>query len=265
MNEIITSKNNPNIKYTKKLLTQPRFRKDESAFVIEGVRLCCDALGSAVEVQTVFYTEKCLIKFTNIVNEIIGSAKNSFTVSEEVVKLISDTDAPQGLVCVCKNGELHEQIDFAKNIVLLENIQNPSNLGSILRTCDAMNAKNIIISGDSCDIYSPKVLRGSMGAVFRLNVKVSEDFQKSLLDLKSKNYKIYATVPSQNAKILGESEVFNEKSAVVFGNEGVGVTDKTLSLCDEKITIPMNRNSESLNVSVAAGIVIWEMAKKGGF
>lgn len=263
MNEVITSRNNLNIKYAKKLLSLSSFRKEEGAFAIEGVRLCADAINSGVEVRTVFYTKKCLDKFHETIFNIIDSSQKNFEVSEDVMKCISDTDTPQGIVCICKIKILQSEIDYSKSLILLENIQNPSNLGSIFRTCDALGLKNVVISGNSCDIYNPKVLRGSMGAIFRLNVKIEENFLKFLSDLKNKNYKIYATAPSDDAEILGKEKIFSKKCAVVFGNEGNGITEEIFLNSDAKLTIPMNSNAESLNVSTAVGIIVWEMIKGG--
>ncbi len=262
MNDKISSKANANIKYAKKLLSSSAFRKKERAFLLEGVRLCGDALKSGVKFKTVFFTEKSKEKFPKIINSLIDNAENSFETAEDVIRLISDTDTPQGVVCICEklssNGGSRE---YSDKIVMLENVQNPSNLGSIFRTCDALGIKDVIISGDSCDIYNPKVLRGSMGATFRLNINMCEDFRDCVSELVASGYKVYATVPSNDAKALGEDNLFSGKCVVVFGNEGNGVTPETIDLCTDKLTIPMTENAESLNVSVAAGIVIWELTK----
>lgn len=262
MNDKISSKANANIKYAKKLLSSSSFRKKERAFLLEGVRLCDDALKSGVKFKTVFFTEKSKEKFPRIINSLIDEAENSFATAEDIIKLISDTDTPQGVVCICEklssNGGSRE---YSDKLVMLENVQNPSNLGSIFRTCDALGIKDVIISGDSCDIYNPKVLRGGMGSTFRLNINICEDFRDCISELVTSGYKVYVTVPSDDAKALGKDNLFGEKCAVVFGNEGNGVTPKTIDLCTDKLTIPMTENAESLNVSVAAGIVIWELIK----
>ncbi|MBR2734976.1 MAG: RNA methyltransferase [Clostridia bacterium] len=262
MNDKISSKSNANIKYAKKLLSLASFRKKEKLFLLEGVRLCGDALKSGLKFKTVFFTEKCREKFPKIIDSLMENAENSFETIEDIIKLISDTDAPQGVVCICEMS-IPQGVDekHGDKLVMLENIQNPSNLGSIFRTCDALGVKDVIISGDSCDIYNPKVLRGSMGAVFRLNIKICEDFRGFVSELVNRGYKIYAAVPSSDAETLGGDNIFSEKSAVIFGNEGNGITSETIDLCTGKLTIPMTKNAESLNVAVAAGIVIWELIK----
>lgn len=262
MNDKISSKTNANIKYAKKLLTSASFRKKEESFLLEGVRLCDDALKSRVRFKTVFFTEKCREKFSEIINSLIDKSENAFEITEDIIKIISDTDTPQGVVCICEMPLSDEKSGkYLDKLVMLENIQNPSNLGSIFRTCDALGVQNVIISGDSCDIYNPKALRGSMGATFRLNINICEDFRSCISALIKSGYKVYATIPSNDAEILGTDNLFSEKCAVIFGNEGNGITPETINLCTGRLTIPMTENAESLNVSVAAGIVIWEFTK----
>ncbi len=267
--EFLSSKNNDNIKYAKKLMLSGSFRKSEGKFLAEGIRICNEVLENNIEIDTVFYTKICYEKHKEFLDKIVCQSLKSFVVTEEIIKLISDTCTPQGVACVCNQKKMGDVNFFnSDNLILLENIQNPSNMGSIFRTCDALNVNNVIISNDSCDIFSPKVLRGSMGSVLRINSIVSENFTDTINDLKINGFKVYATSPSGDAFELGKFEFSKENSdkkiAVVLGNEGNGVTDKTMSICDKKLKIPMNPRSESLNVSVAAGIIIWEMVKNGG-
>ena len=262
MNDKISSTTNSNIKYAKKLLTSASFRKKEKSFLLEGVRLCDDALKSGVKFRTVFFTKKVMEKFPESLSLLVENSENSFETTQEIISIISDTDTPQGVVCVCDMPPLWMGNGmYSDKLVMLENIQNPSNLGSIFRTCDALGIQNVVISGDSCDIYNPKVLRGSMGATIRLSINVCEDFRGFISELIENGYKVYATVPTNDAKTLGTDNLFGKKCAVVFGNEGSGIMDETINLCTDKLTIPMTENAESLNVSVAAGIVIWELTK----
>ena len=263
MKDIISSKSNANIKYAKKLLTSAAFRSNENAFLVEGIRLCGEALKSGIKFKMIFFTEKCQSRNPQEIEDLCADSPKSYIVGEDIIKLISDTDTPQGIVGVCEMMCNEENVVNSDKLVLLENIQNPSNLGSIFRSCDALGIKEVVISADSCDIYNPKVLRGSMGAVFRLNIRIVQNFADIVSKMRNDGYDVYATVPSHEAEILGSTSFFGEKCAVVFGNEGNGITPKTISLCTKKLTIPMSANAESLNVSVAAGIVIWEMTKGG--
>ncbi len=262
MTSEITSKENANIKYAKKLLSSAKFRKEENAFLIEGVKLCGDAFQNRVSIQKVFYTKKCFEKFENVVSSIIKSSESSFMVSQSIIETISDTNTPQGIVCICKCESKKSDETECEKIILLENIQNPSNLGSILRTCDALGISMVAVSQNSCDVYNPKTLRGSMGAVFRLNIILFEDSVKFIKNLQKNNFKIYATVLDDNVSLTGNIK-FVGKIGIVFGNEGSGLAEEIIEACDEKMTIPMSNSAESLNVSVAAGIVIWEITNRG--
>lgn len=265
MKDIISSKSNSNIKYAKKLLTSASFRKKENAFLVEGTRLCGEALKNGIKLKMIFFTEKCQIRATKEIRDLCEACPKNYIVTEDIIKFISDTDAPQGVVGVCEMTYNEVASIESDKLVLLENIQNPSNLGSIFRSCDALGVRNVIISGDSCDIYNPKVLRGSMGAVFRLNIRATNNFADVVSKMMSEGYIVYATVPTKDAEILGKTNLNDRKCAVIFGNEGNGVTPKVISLCSKKLTIPMSENAESLNVSVAAGIIMWEMMKGGKY
>lgn len=261
----ITSKDNLHIKRARKILDSSKFRKQEGCFLVEGVRMCEEAFKNGNQITEVFYTEKCFEKFSDIVSKISKASEKSFIINEKISRFISDTDTPQGIFCICK---LPENITFDTNnsnrIVLLENIQNPSNLGSILRTCDALGINTVAVSQGSCDVYNSKVLRGSMGAIFRLDICFFENTTKFIRELQEeKGFKIYATVPHDDSMILGTTD-FKGKCGVILGNEGNGLSAEAIDECFGKITIPMNKQAESLNVSVAAGISIWEMINRGG-
>lgn len=262
----ISSKNNETVKNVRKLLNSAKYRNSEKKFVIEGIRLCEEAVKSNVEVTQIFYTQKNFEKFSDLISEI--SQKNDvreFLVNEDVMKSMSDTEAPQGIVCVCNFVDKFvnmSKIETYSNIILLENLQNPSNLGSILRSLNAFNIDFVGISFDSCDIYNPKVLRGSMGAIFKLNIMKITEFSEFISLLKAKKITVCGTVPDENAENITALNDLGKK-AVILGNEGNGISDETLDLCDKKMTIPMNPSCESLSVAVAAGIVAWEMSGKG--
>ena len=259
----ISSKSNENIKYISKLMSSSKTRKKEGVFLVEGIRLCEEALKNFAVITKIFYTSKCYEKFNCLIEEIIEKNKPQvYKVNESVMHFLSDTETPQGIICVCKIIDKKVNIDKIKlcsKIVLLENIQNPSNMGSVFRSLNAFGLDLVVISSNSCDIYNPKVLRGSMGAIFSLNILIVEDFLNFLGLLKNQGFKVYASLPEKKAKsvtVLSEAR----RAAVVLGNEGNGVSKEVRELCDENITIPMCSSCESLNVSVAAGIISWEMA-----
>jgi TrmH family RNA methyltransferase len=163
-------------------------------------------------------------------------------------------------MCVLEKPETPNNVKYDRPVIILDNLQNPGNIGTIIRTADALCRVDIILTGDSADIYSGKTQRAAMGAVFRQNIKISKNIERELAILKKIGYNIFATYLSESSRLI-EDVKFDAKSAVVFGNEGGGLSAEVAELCDECVMIPVNLGSESLNVSVAAGIILWEMGK----
>ena len=250
MKDKITSINNQNIKNIKKLLFSSRYRYKENKFIIEGARICCDAYKNGVEILEIFCTYEAIEKYNVYLKEILEK-HNSFIISKEVMHYISDTESPQGVFCICRMQKRNINFNsIGDKVVILENIQDPSNLGAIVRTAEALGLNDIIMSSDCCDIYNPKVLRGSMGSIFRINHIISNDFNILFFNLKDIGFKIFASVPDDS--VINISKVdFSGKIAVCIGNEGNGLKKETISLCSKKITIPMRGKSESLNASSA--------------
>lgn len=258
---ILTSKDNTNIKNIIKLKKSSKYRRQTGLFIAEGVRVCYDAMLSNAVIDTLFVTEQAVEKNKDKFEELSEYADKTFCVSSNIFSLISDTQTPQGFLCVIKALDKTSQFDTIKNggkYLALDNLQDPNNLGTILRSAEAFGISGIIMSGDCCDIYSPKVVRGSMGAVFRIPFIICD----SIADFLCKHQEIdsFAAVVDSNAKKIAEVN-FSNTSVTVIGNEGNGLKEDTVKACKTKITIPMNGKAESLNASVAASIIIWEMIK----
>ena len=259
--ELITSKDNKRIKTIKKLISSASFRREEHLFTAEGLRLCDDALKSGVDVNSAYFSEDFAQKHPDFVERTKSVIPSCFLLKNSIFSVLCDTKTPQGVLFVIKT--LDKTPDFDKmnkngKVVALDNIQDPSNLGTILRTAEAVGIDGIVLSDDCCDIYSPKVARGSMGAVFRIPFTVEssiKDFISAHKDITS-----YASVVSGDAEKITDVK-FSDSSLLVIGNEGNGVKASTIEACDKKITIPMNGRAESLNASAAAAILIWEMVK----
>ena len=258
----LESKENSEIKKISKLMSSKKFRIKEKQFVIEGARLCEDAANSNVIIEKIFYTEKAQEKYSKIVDRIKKTSNESFLVTEKIMNFITDTKTPQGLVCVCKQIDDKFNIEKVKNskkLIALENIQDPSNLGTIFRTAEALGLEGVILTDDCCEVFSSKVLRGSMGAVFRVPIYTFESTM-DIFKLFGKDFNIYGAVPDKNAVDIRKVD-FSKKSIVLVGNEGNGLKEETIKKCKEKLTIPMKGKSESLNAAVAASIAMWEMVK----
>ncbi|MCI9273347.1 MAG: RNA methyltransferase [Clostridiales bacterium] len=265
MIQTITSRDNSLIKHAKKLMNSPRYRREQRQFVVEGMRLCLDAVASQVTIQSLFYTEQAEKRYQSAVEQIGLIAAKRVKVSPSVMTYLTDTQTPQGVFCVCialdKNECVYKMDNNPRRILALEDIQDPSNLGTILRTAEAMGIGGVLMSRGCCDIYSPKVLRGSMGAVFRIPFTITEDLPSSLDEMKKMGYWVYGAVPSRQAEPVTGMR-FPERSAVVVGNEGNGLTDTCINACGGLVTIPMPGRAESLNAATAAGILLWEMVRE---
>lgn len=258
---ILSSKDNINVKNAIKLKSAAKFRRKTGEFVAEGVRICIDALISGAEISVFFSTQTAADKYPDDFASLKNYAHKTYIVSDDVFYSMCDTETPQGFLCIIKALDKISEFDtINKNgrYIALDNLQDPSNLGTVLRTAEAFNIDGVILSGDCCDIYSPKVVRGSMGAVFRIPfIKCGEidEFLSLHTELNS-----YAAVVSDKAQKVG-SVSFIKPCITVIGNEGNGLKTKTVAACKNSVTIPMSGKAESLNAAVAASIIIWEMMK----
>lgn len=256
---VINAKNNPKIKEVKTLLTSSKERKNSGLFVVEGVRLCCDALLSGCEIQSVFCTENCAEKYGAEIESLHEKCRAFYTVSNEVMKVISDTVTPQGIVCTVKMKQNSFEYEKGKKYVALDTVQNPDNLGAISRTAEALGLDGMVIFG-GCDIYNPKALRASMGALFRLPVCICQSLEGEIEKCKKMGISVYATVPDRDAMSVTTVD-FSTGAVCVIGNEGNGISKEIVEKCSEKITIKMDGRAESLNAASAASIIMWEMTR----
>ena len=258
--KFISGKNNAFITEIYKL-KQKKYRNQTGLFYIEGIKLFKEALNSRYRENI-----KYIIAEENIADTVGAAICRSeiiadiTVVTNEVYKKLTDEEAFQGVMCVIKKPAGDVLLSYEKPVIVLDSVRDPGNVGTIIRTANAVCDVDIILSGDCADIYSSKTQRAAMGAVFRQNIKISENVEKDVENLKKNGYNIFAAHLDKNSRSIDEIE-FSSKTAVIFGNEGNGLEDETVKLCDEKIIIPINQDSESLNVSIAAGIVLWEMRK----
>ena len=256
---VINAKNNPKIKEVKSLLTSSKDRKNSGLFVVEGVRLCIDALLSGCEIQSVFCTENCAEKYGEEIASLRDGCKSFYTVSNDVIKTISDTITPQGIVCTVKMKQNSFEYEKGKKYIALDTIQNPDNLGAISRTAEALGLDGMVIFG-GCDIYNPKALRASMGALFRLPVHICSDLKGEIEISKNLGIDVFATVPDRDAKNVITVD-FSKGAMCIIGNEGNGVSKEIIEKSSDRITIKMDGRAESLNANAAASIIMWEMTR----
>ena len=244
--KIINSKNNPLIVNLNKLKDKKN-RNIEHKFIIEGLHLVKEA-----------YNDKCLLMVLSTDEELLKEFKvETILVNDEIIKKLSNTLNPQNILGIAELKE-QELTNDEKRIVLLDDIQDPGNMGTIIRTAAALGYDAVISSLNSVDYYNDKVIRSSQGAIFKIKI-INNDLITSINQLKKLSFHIYGT--SLKANILIENITKNEKLAVVFGNEAHGVSNDILNKCDELFKIEMKNNVESLNVAVTSAIILYELSK----
>lgn len=257
---LITSRENPLIKETAALLKDKKLRKETGFFVVEGARLCAEAARSGAFVRRLFLTETAQKTYSSYLSELCNEAEEVFFVSDSVAEKLSDTKTPQGVFAVCRFAEKPVLWDNEGLFVLLSELQDPGNLGTILRTCEAMAVRGVLLCG-CVDPFSPKALRSSMGCLFRLPVKVFSTTAEALSLLREHGVVTYASALSERAESLPTVR-FAPSSAVLIGNEGNGLSEETIAGCDHTVMIPMPGEAESLNAASAAAILIYSAANQ---
>lgn len=261
----ITAKDNPAIKHYRRLRDQKKARRTEGLFVIEGLRIVCDALMETARVQQLFITDSAWEKHGEALMKSFGETGSLLRISDALGDVMSDTEHTQGIFAICRIPEeipLAEELAPTGKYLVLCNLQDPGNMGMILRTADALGV-NAVLSCESCDLYSPKVVRATMGSIFRVPVHEQTDAQELMTLLHDAKIPSYAAVPAKHAVKLTECD-FSGGAAVWIGNEGNGLPTNVIAACDTAVTIPMQGGPESLNAAMAAGILMWEMTKNGG-
>ena len=260
--DIIKSKENKTIKYIGKLLSSSKFRREEQRFVVEGVRLCEEVLKNNADVDYLVFSQSASDKYADIIDKLSAVSYHKMCVDDRIFSALSDTKTPQGVMCIVKTLDKKSHFDKIKQngiVLALDCVQDPSNLGTILRSADALGVSAVVLSHDCCDVYSPKVVRGSMGAVFRIPFFITNDLPSVIGDF-NKFGTSFACVLDETAVQVNDVK-FCKPVLSVIGNEGNGVSNAVIDSCTHKLYIPMKNNAESLNAAVAASIIMWEMVK----
>ena len=255
---MITSASNRKIKWVRELVSSGKQRKKEGCFVAEGLRMFKET--PAASIREAFYTEGFL-KSAGDLKEKLGGI-NGEVVSDDVFKRISDTVTPQGIMMVVENPVYTVDDIIAgddKLIVILENLQDPGNLGTILRTAEAAGVGGIIMSHGTTDIFSPKVIRSTMGAIYRMPF-VYGDLSEILPKMKNEGYKIHAAALGHDTWYTKAD--FAGRNGIMIGNEGNGLTDEAIALSTDIVTIPMSGSVESLNAAVSAAVLMYEAKRQ---
>lgn len=257
--QVITSKDNEIIKNIKKL-KEKKYRDQSNEYIIEGIKLVQEAIEEKAKIDKIVVCEDCENDGSIEKSLLYELAKyDCIYVTKKVFDSITDVTNPQGILAIIERKNVKD-INYSDDIiVVLDGIQDPGNLGTILRTVDSANLKQIILSQKTADPYNPKVVRSTMGAIFRLNIIQSEDIISTLKEIKKNKYKITSTSLEESKSVY---EIDYNKKVIVIGNEANGVSKEVLEMSDEKIRIPMLGKTESLNAAVATGIVVYEYVRR---
>ena len=240
---VYTSIENKKIKNIKKLYSK-KYRDELNKFIIEGEHLIEEAYKKGI------LKELILEENANYDLDI-----ETTYVSEGVLKYISELTNPPKMLGICSK---LEEGCIGNKVVILDDIQDPGNLGTIIRSCVAFNIDTLILSKNSVDIYNSKVLRATQGMIFNINI-IIDDIETVIKKLKEQDYKIYGTKVNGGKSLKSVERC--EKFAIIMGNEGNGVKTSILDLCSDYIYIDMNESCESLNVGVATSIILYELDK----
>ncbi|MDR0978376.1 MAG: RNA methyltransferase [Lachnospiraceae bacterium] len=258
--QIITSKDNEIIKNIRKLNVK-KYRDEMDQYIIEGTKLLEEAIKEKAKIEKIIVCYDC-VKNNQFESSLLYEiAKHDcLYVNQNVFDNITDVKNPQGILAIISKSSKEQSINYNEDIiVILDGVQDPGNIGTILRTLDAIGVKQIILSKGSADVYNPKVVRATMGAIFRVNAIESPNLVETIKQIKANKFEVIASSLDTQESIYNVK--FNKK-AIVIGNEANGVSAEVLKSSDKKIKIPMLGKAESLNAGVAASIILYEYVRQ---
>ncbi len=246
------------IKETKKL-KEKRFRVEKSQFLVEGFRFVEEALTSDFQVPYVFLSEESLDRWQSFkLGDKLQSISKLYIVKEPIIKLLSATETPQGVIAVVNQKNTH--LKYTEGFyILTDKLQDPGNMGTIIRSAHASGAAGVIVTKGTVDIYNEKTLRSTMGSIF--NIPVIEDKDLSFIDnLRDNGFKLIVSSLEDSKNFYDINLTGN--IIIAIGNEGSGISEEIYKLADLKVKIPMPGNAESLNAGAAASIMMFEAVRQ---
>ena len=256
----ISSKDNSLIKHIKKL-KEKKYRQQYGEYVVEGLKLIKEAINENAKISKIIICES--EDNTEMIENHLRYEIARFDcvlVPHNIFKTLSDVETPQGIMAIIEKSHASKKIDFNTDIIVaLDDVQDPGNLGTILRTIDSIGLKQVLVSKNTVDCYNSKVIRSTMGAIFRVNVIECDDLCNTLTLTKNNGFKIMVTSLKAKKSIY---DVKYQTKVIVVGNEANGVSESVIKLADEKLIIPMRGKTESLNVAVATGVILYEYVRQ---
>ncbi len=256
---MITSTSNSQVKYCISLQSKARARREKKEYVVEGIKMVLEAPKDRI---VKVYASETFERSNPSAVAGIKSECEYETVTDNVFAQMSDTKTPQGILAIVKMQEYTVDELFAGNpfIIAAENLQDPGNLGTIIRTAEGAGVTGVLLSKNTVDLYNPKTIRSTMGSIFRVPVVYEEDFVQAIGYARSKGVKFYAA--HLNGVNDYTDEDYSGPCGFVIGNESNGISDETAGECDILVKIPMSGNVESLNASIAAAVLMYEAKRQ---
>ncbi|WP_392481022.1 TrmH family RNA methyltransferase [Nostoc sp. C110] len=256
---MLTSLQNSLVKQIRKLHSTKE-RHKQQLFLLEGTHLLEEACAVNYPLETVCCTPDWQVAHSSLWEEACSKSDRSEIVSEEVLNAIATTVQPDGVVATAKRRDSQTQLPLTGLVLALETVQDPGNLGTMIRTAAAVGASGLWVSGDSVDLDSPKVLRASAGQWFRLATAVTEDLKATVQQSQQAGMQVVATLPS--ATLTYWDVDWRKPSLILLGNEGAGLSADLAAIADQQVRIPLSPGVESLNVAIAAALMLYEARRQ---
>lgn len=258
--QTITSKDNELIKHIRKLKDK-KYRDESNEYIVEGVKLVEEAVKENAKIKQIIVCEDTTRTYEIPTHIMLEIAKyECISVSDKIFNIITQVTNPQGIMAIIEKNAQNAKIDYTQDIiVVLDDVQDPGNLGTILRTVDSIGLNQIIVSKGTADAFNSKVVRSTMGAIFRIKIIEVENLAQAIKEMRKHHFKLMVTSLQTKNSIY---DIDFYKKIIVIGNEANGVSKEIQDMADEKAKIPMLGRTESLNASVAAGVVMYEYVRQ---
>lgn len=261
---MISSTTNKQVKYVNALIKKAKLRREEDLFVAEGLRMCQEI--PKERIHTLYISES--FQKNSECGALTAGVRHVEIVTDEVFKALSDTQTPQGILALVKQyhytleevTKIHSKSNAPAHLMILERLQDPGNLGTIIRAGEGAGVTGILMDKDTADIYNPKVIRSTMGSVLRVPFVYTDNLKVALTELKRKGIHLYAA--HLDGKHSYDKEDYTGNVGFLIGNEGNGLSDEIAAMADTYIRIPMAGRVESLNAAVAASVLMFETARQ---
>jgi RNA methyltransferase, TrmH family len=259
---MLTSLQNPLVKQIRKLHSSKE-RHKQDLFLIEGTHLVEEAVSVNYSLEVVCCTPEWQAANSSLWQQACNLSTRAETVSEEVLKAIATTVQPDGIVAIAKRSDRPSDVPFTNVVLALETIQDPGNLGTIIRTAAATGTSGLWLSEDCVDLDHPKVLRASAGQWFRLAMAVSPDLKATVQHSQKEGMQVVATLP--NATLTYWEVDWCKPSLILLGNEGAGLSPELTEMADIQVKIPLHPGVESLNVAITAALMLYEVQRQKNY